>query len=262
MAIYADNFVFNGKNAKTDYNLMICDIGENKSDTSTAGSSIELQTVSSIKGKKWILVGTKYKEPISFSFQAIKYDATEFTVSEIENIERWLIRTDEYKWFNFLQEGYENAVFFNATCVSANMISVGNTNIGMEFTFQTDAPFGYSPIITKTLTDTLVITDMSGEIGSVIPDLTITVNTDCDVSIYNSFTNETFTIYNCLAGEIITIDSVSKIIKSNLDRNIYDDFNLVYLSIGNDDTTRNNTLTLTGDATVTISYREIRKVGV
>ena len=269
MAINADRFSFNNKHSDTDFSLVICGIGNELSDTTSGGSKFEINNYYSPISKCWKRIGYKYSEPLEFEFDVVKNTCNgadeSFSVNDIEQIERWLMRIDEDKPLILFKDGYEQITFYG-TFVSVDIKSVGGNDIGLSLKFQSNAPFGYGSKMmysTSLNNKTVIIEDTSTEIGEKCADLEIKCNSDTNVIITNSFNNETMEINNCVAGETIVIDGKTKIITSSVEtHNIYDDFNFCYLHIGNSDTTNQNTIVVQGDAYILITHQPIRKVGV
>lgn len=268
MAINADKFSYNDKYSDTDFGLIICSIGSTLDDTTSGGSKMEINNYYSPISKSWKRVGYKYSEPLEFEFDVVKNTCNgtpeNFSEEEIEQIERWLMRTDGDKSLILFKEGYEHTLFYG-TFTSVDIKSVGGKDIGLALKFQSNAPFGYGAKKTYSTSldnHSVTIEDTSSEIGEVCVDLEIDCNSDTNIIITNSFNNETIEINNCVAGEVITIDGKTKIIKSSVDHNIYDDFNFSYLHIGNNDTSNQNVIEVQGDAYIHIMHQPIRKVGV
>lgn len=156
-------------------------------------------------------------------------------------------------------------VYYNAQ-LKLTEIKFGENIIGYDVEATCDAPYGWSDKRVARLYNNeedsndsvLSIFDDSDEIGSIIPDIEITVLNDGDVGIYNDATLRNTIIKHCIAGEIITITD-GKRIKSNIDHKyLYDDFNWVFQKITNSYRTNVNNFELT-NCKVKITWRETRK---
>lgn len=266
MAIYASQFIFDGVSCD-DYNLTMCSFGNSSGvQTSSAGSKIEIKTVKSPNANKWIRYNAQYSEPISFIIQVMKTDGSEINITEQELINRWLVRSDDYKWIQFVQDDHED-LYFNGQATSSSLLSIGNVNYGMEFNFVTDSPYGYSAerVNPYTAIDSQIITflDQSSEIGYNYPQMTITIGTEGTFAILNKAENRLFQLTNCTVGEVITIDNENKIMTStNLNHALYDNFNFNFFRFVNTYNNRVNELQITGNATIVFKYRLPRKVGI
>lgn len=265
MAIQATDFIFNSKSC-LELGLIICTFNSTGgTQTISAGSTIDLQT---IKFKDmWKQTGNDYKEVLSFKIQVCKSDESEINSFEQAAYNRWLVRKDGYKYIQFADPNYQH-IFFNVQCTGISMISVGARDVGMELSFVADAPYGYSELCkaiydmpSSALTTTFI--DMSDEIGDTFPDIDIYLHENCNFQMSNSLTGTIFKINNCKLGETISIrNSTGQITSTLSSHNLYNDFNLQWFKFANTYNTRKNPLTITGRAKVTLTYRQIRKVGV
>jgi ribosomal protein S1 len=265
MAIYSDIYYFDGIPCSS-FNLTLCSFDSQSGAVTTNGAKINFTTVKPSGSNKWYAYNRQYESPFEFTLQVIKKDSKEITIIEQEGINRWMMRNDDYHWLQFEQDGYRD-MYFNVQVIESNLISVGNVNVGMEFKCITDSPFGYSAenLVTYNVVDGAVknFMNQSEETGKLEPQITVTINSDCNFSIYNDIEDRTFTIKNCVAGEILTIDNENKVITSSISsHDVYEDFNLKWFRFFNTYKERINNLTFSGNATVTFKFRYPRKVGV
>lgn len=264
MYVYANGFVFDGKSSD-DFELMVCEIDNNKPSNSPSGQ-IEFLTTDSPIGNRWYKTGnTNYKEPLQFTFQVIKNSHESFDAYEYSAISRWLVRKDSFKDFMIVKGDYDN-IHFNAQ-LNVEPVEVGKEIIGITITGTTDSSFGYNQSITKTIDvqgyNTLSIVDMSDEIGYIYPDIEINVKNDCDVTITNMAENRQFYIKQCIANEVIKIDGkFLQMTTTALSHNLYEYTNYMFPRIVNDYNKRKNDFLIEGNCTLTMRYRPIRKVGV
>lgn len=265
MGIRTDRFMFDGKNSYTDFNLLVCNIGKEEDDTTSAGSKFTKKTHYSHTLKKWIYYGYEYEEHLTFTFDVIKNPCKTsneaFTSNDIQSITNWLMRTDGDKEF-YLPD--KNIRFFG-TCTNIDIKSVGEKKIGLSITLETNAPFGYSDLKecelsnSSTAQSAKTIYSYSTEEGKNFVDIKIECFHDTNVIIKNDYGE--LTINNCVKGEVITINGETKVITSSVGTHkIYNDFNFQYLYIDKG----NNYFEISGDDTfyVWITYRDIYKVGV
>ena len=85
---------------------------------------------------------------------------------------------------------------------------------------------------------------------------------DGNLTIKNSLDNEMFGIKNCLNGETITVDCISKIIETDKSaHDIFNDFNYNYFRLLRNDDTDNNKLTVSLPCKIEFVVNEPRKVG-
>jgi hypothetical protein len=265
MAIHADRYIFDGIPCDS-FNLTICSFDSQSGAEITDGVKINITTAKPPDSNKWYTYNRQYERPFEKSLQVMKKDGKEITVIEQEAINRWMMRNDDNHWLQFDQDGYRD-MYFNVQITESKPISVGGVDVGMEFKYVTDTPFGYSEehLVTYNVVDGTVkkFINSSMETGKLEPQITVTINSDCNFSIYNDIEDRTFTIKNCVAGEILTIDNENKVMKSSIQsHDICEDFNLKWFRFFNTYEERINNLTFTGNATVTFKFRYPRKVGV
>lgn len=201
---------------------------------------------------------------MKFTLQIVNKDFTDFDTIKEREIKKWLCKRGGYSWFNIETDDYEG-IYWNINISNPKVLYVGRV-VGMEFECTANAPFGYSPLITRKF-----------EITDTNKSATIYVNTDEDDYIYPyveismvgygdlKITNNTeiehrdFLLGNVVSNEVITIDnSLPIIISSQNGHNAYSDFNKHWIRLVNG----KNVLTFNLNCTVKIQYREIRKVGV
>ncbi|WP_310603646.1 phage tail domain-containing protein [Anaerosporobacter sp.] len=263
----ATSFIYDNINSNT-YDLLICRFSSNSMNNISSIGEIEVTTDKAAYSSKWNHFSTSYSKPLEFTFQFTKKTFQKFSTYEQATINRWLMNFDEYKWLQFNEPDYMH-ILYNAKCTKLEKIEIGNVCFGFEVTFTTDSSYGYSNEIKKHFTISQVnqnecITNSSDEIYYLYPKITIAVNKACDFSIINTYTDEKTELKGCLNGEIITLDSETRIITSNK-RNaieLFEAFNWTWFRLGISLQNRKNNLVFNGNASVDFTYREIRKVGI
>lgn len=265
MAVHPTGFVFDDKTTE-EFGLILCSFDSGYED-GVAGSEIEFTKTSNPVRKRWYKTGNAtYQSPLEFSVQVAKPSFEEFDTYELAAIQRWLIRQDGYKDFQFIQKDYDN-VHFNVMVNKMEYVGTGIVR-GITINFVCDSPFGYGHLEKFKYSasgNTLVfkIIDMSDEIGYIYPDVTIEILQNCNLSIHNSIENRTFTVKNCIKNEVITIDGKTlQMSTTAISHNLYNDSNYIFPRIANKYYERTNIFTINGKCNITMSYRPIRKVGV
>ena len=112
------------------------------------------------------------------------------------------------------------------------------------------------------VTKSVLLSDISDEIGYTYPNLTITINIDGDFEMYNENTNSRMVIKNCSVGEVITIDGDAKIISTSNDMHkstLHNDFNFEFFKIGNTLESRNNRIYFSLPCKCVLKYTPIIK---
>ncbi len=276
----ATEFEFDSISSST-YGLYICSFDGAKSGVSTLGNEITFNTVKSPKSNGWIYTDSIYENPLTFTFQCIKYNCNSgsepIEARELARIMRWLVRNDGYHYIRFKYNEWDN-VFYNAQ-LKLQKYEIAGQIYGFEIEVICDAPWGYSEMkehsfnyndINKEKTFTLY--NYSDEDGALLPDLMkVEVLEKCDLIISNTFNingdeknqliNYTI-INNCKSGEILYMDKNMNII-SDCDGCIHstlsDDFNYSFLTLYSDFKSAKNEIEASHACNITINWREIRK---
>ena len=279
MSVYCTEFTFDGISSK-EYNLIICSFDGGQSGEMTAGSHLEFTTFKAPNSSRWLKTSASYNEQLTFTFQVCKYNPfitgkdEPLSERELAFLIRWLVRKD-YKWLKFIQEGYENISY---RCqISAERYMIGGQCYGLNLTVTCDAPFGWSDIITATISsstsNTVWLYDSSDEIGEIYPKTVISVRDPSGrkyIQSQNTLTRKCMQIHNCLPEEEITIKNMGisstewKFSETHecyegQHPTLFDDFNYDWLTIGNTFKNRENEITVTGNCIVTMKWRVPRK---
>lgn len=263
MKVYTKGFIYDGKTSD-DFGILVCKIkGNEPSDTS--GGEIEITKIESPIQNRWYKSGnSNYTDALQFSFQMCKSNFQPFDAYEYSSISRWLCRKDNYKDFMITRKDYDNIHFYTQFNISP--VEVAGNIVSITVTGIADSPFGYSQINKYVIKSNgfteYTIFDLSDEIGYIYPDIEIDITDNCDIFITNLHENRTFILKNCVANEIIKIDGKLLQMTTNAERNLYADTNYIYPRISNDYDNRKNIFQIYGNCTVTMKYREIRKVVV
>ncbi len=260
-----NNFQYDEEYA-SDYQLIVCSFdnasGANITDS---GSQLSLEHINVIGSDEFVDINNNYSSPLSFTFQACKFDNDRtpkmITPEEFSNINRWVNRKESHK-FKCDEDGYEGIYFLGKFNIKA--IKVNEVIYGIEFTFTSDYPYGFADEITQTYSGKeFMVYNHSDEIGVLYPVTTITCNEPGTLRITNSMDNEVFELTDCAAGEVITVDNKNMVIISdNPNHKIYDCFNFNYIKLCNTYNERRNEFTSTLDIDMEIKYSPIRKVGI
>lgn len=259
----------------SDYDFIVCEF-DYSSDVSiaSAGSTISFEKVSSNKGKSFNLTGTSYEECITASFDICK-DPSKFgkdemviTNDEYRDLMRWLNRR-EFLRFRLISDDIENdnidTCYYDA---SFNVEKIKHTTgelIGLRLNLETNRPYGYGETKTEVLAFTSTssvkrVYDMSDDVGYVYPDMEIVVDESGTLEITNSLMDCTMIIYNCSAGEKITIYGNEQIITSSMSsHNICSDFNYVFMKLGNKFNDNCNVFSVTKKCTIKLKHTPIIK---
>lgn len=265
--IYAESFVFDDRTAE-EFHLQICGFDGNGYQDDLRIGSIEMSKTANPIQNRYPRVGNyRYGDVLTFTFNVGKHNNEYFDAYEIEAIERWLIERSksEYKVLRFVQEDLCDT-FYMASCTSMQCIANGGMVYGLTLTFTCDAPFGYSHSVEVSFAPsagntTVSVYDNSSVIGYQYLSGTITVRANGNISIVNSLEpSRVFTLNNCVAGEVITIDGKNQQITTNRSAHtsLWTDCSFLFPRVLNTPTTRWNTLTPI-NCNISLHYNPIRR---
>lgn len=266
----ATDFIYDGLKL-SDFGFMICTFDSSGTDTVTAGSNITFNSVKQHGGIYYAQTDTEYGECFTTTFDICKADyrtpGTDITFDEFRSLMRWLNRR-EFCTFSLIDnhDSSWNHVCFEGS-FNIERINFAGRLIGLTLTFQSNRPFGIGETITATLNvtssnQTYSLENKSDEIGALYPDtVIITCNGSGNLSIQNSLDDKTVYIANCAAGEVITMQCMSKIITSSIDSHkLYNDFNFNFFRLYSTYSDRENKYTASIPCEIKVSYRPVIKV--
>ena len=277
--MYALDFEFDGQYL-SDYGFIVCDFyNSNGYKVASAGSNITFCKVSVQSGKKNALTNTRYDECLHAAFCIIKNpsiygkDNMQITNDEYRDLMRWLNRRVFLKFRFFNGDDYDGETCYFMGSFNISKIKIDDILYGLELSIETDAPFGYGQEQihiweVSDITKQYILSDISDEMGITYPSLTIEIKEDGDFLLCNAYGDDAHwkcntMIKNCKAGEIITIDGVTKEICSSLDtHDILNDFNYECFMIENSKSTRRNRITCSLPCKIKLSYTPIIKNGL
>ena len=271
--MYLTDFLYDGVKLSSLGYLVGSAVTSNN-ESASAGSKLELQTVVNHGNHLTGITNATYNEPITATFDIIKYQCSDAVSDEMEDNEiaslvRWLNRKEWHKFKPLYNDLSFPNVYFMGTFTEISTIIKGGVVVGLTLTFTSNAPWGFMEYDNNTFTissanGSFTMYDMSDEIGNKYPEkVVITTSAGGNLSLTNNLNERVTTIKNCVSGETITLDCINKIITSNQTHNrLYNDFNYVYPMFTNNMEESKNIFTSTLPCTVTIEYRPIRKVGI
>lgn len=245
-----------------------------ESDNSEVSTFLTREAVASesYDGRNRRISSFKYTENFAPKFSFLKKGFGDFTQDEVRVLLKYLTQRDT----TGLLEAYDD---------DSNVISwasIGNFSeiqlykiankrvVGVTAVWDSISPFAFSDLytVTKTITATdnkITINIDTDDNKPVYPRVTIQTSS-ADVKFVNKHTDllnnsksySSLELANNNSGEKIIVDGANKIISSSSTKRIFgDDFNWVWLELHDG----KNELTIEGNCTVTIEYREVRKIG-
>lgn len=211
----------------------------------------------------------KYNKPLEFQVEICKPcgSVNYFTTEEQKHIVRWITSPVDYRKFTILDnesDGYHDGIEYFAICTEYQEKVINDKIIGLYFSFQCNAPYGY---YTEQITtfDTSVNTEITIDNYSdelevdYYPIIELTAGQTGKVTIKNVAYPDNVMELSVKNGQTLIIDNNTCDITDNIGLFSYDtDTNLKWISL----VPGNNTLTITGNATGEIRCRYPRKVGI
>ena len=283
MGISGLSFTFNGMNTLRDFNLSLCQF-DGISQSSETGL---VYTINRGGINPWRSVpnqySAQYSDVLSFSATLAKCDNTLISQTEERQLIAWLTNVSDYGVFtvedNYSEgENYHTNIYYFAKVVSiVEERPMGNSKVyGLTINFTTNAPYGWSGMrsfhfITTSEHETeIIIENTSDDMAYIYPVVEFTVANNVSetqtVSFYNSATGSEMILSNLFPGITYSVDCESMIVTPpdnvsfNQENDINDGFKPEYdwLSLANGI----NPISISGNISGDIKFREIRKVGI
>jgi hypothetical protein len=243
------------------------------SDNGEVGTYLNREAVASEShdGRYKRIHSFKYTETFAPKFTFIKKDFGNFEMDEVRTVLKWLTSKDTTA---ILETYYDDSNVVSWASIGGfvdlqTYKLANNRTIAITATWDSISPFALSDIytVTKTITSTGTITINidTDDNKPVYPRVTIQTNGN-DIKFVNKHTDffnksksySSLEVINNASTETVTVDGANQIIKTSLTRRIFgDDFNRVWLELYDG----KNELTINGNCTVTLEWREVRKVG-
>lgn len=223
--MYLTDFLYDGVKLSSLGYLVGSAVTSNNQSAS-AGSKLELQTVTNHGSHLTGIVNATYSENITATFDIIKFTCNDNTSvnmedNEIASMVRWLNRKEWHKFQPIYNDLAFPNVFYNGTFTDISEIMMGGNVVGLTLTFTSNAPYGfldfdyYNNTINISPSDYGIFYDESDEIGDHYPErVTIITLASGDLKLTNKLNNKTTVIKNCTTNEVINLDCINKIITS------------------------------------------------
>lgn len=220
----------------------------------------------------------KFTETFAPKFTFFKKDFSNFEIDEVRVVLKWLTSKDTT---SLLEAYYDDSNVVTWASIGGfvdlqTYKLANNRTIAITATWDSISPFAFSDLytVTKTISGmgTFIIDIDTDDSQPVYPKITINengtnINEDgSSVKFINKHTDffgksktyKSVSLANNVSGETIIVDGANKIISSSSTKRIFgDEFNWVWLELHDG----KNEITIEGDCTVTLEWREVRKVG-
>lgn len=265
------SFIFNNRSL-SDLGMMICYFDSVDNIETVESPTITFNVVQNNSDDSFRPTYTSYDGTLESNEICIcKIDCTGnnrfFTRDEVREVYRWL-DTKSFRKFTIQNDDMFEDIYFIGGFTQINQVKHFGNVLGFKIKFTSQYPYGLSEDIryAKTITEndnTFNVVNNSDDVKPVYPsNLKITIMKDGNLTIKNSLDNEMFGIKNCLNGETITVDCISKIIETDKSaHDIFNDFNYNYFRLLRNDETDNNKLTVSLLCKIEFIVNEPRKVG-
>lgn len=214
----------------------------------------------------------KYTETFAPKFTFFKKDFSNFEIDEVRVVLKWLTSKDTT---SLLEAYYDDSNVVSWASIGGfvdlqTYKLANNRTIAITAIWDSISPFAFSDLytVTKTITSTnnkITINIDTDDNQPVYPRITIQANST-NIKFTNKHTDffnvsksyNSLELTNNTIGEKIVVDGANKLITTTTaNRKFGDDFNWTWLALHDG----KNEITVTGNCTVEISYREIRKIG-
>lgn len=214
----------------------------------------------------------KYTDTFKCTITLTKSNFGDFTQEEVRTTLKWLTQKDTTALLEIFYDD-SNVVSWASIggFVNCSLRKLANNRtVAIVAEWDSIHPFCFSDLytVTKTTTSTdnkITINIDTDDNKPVYPRVTIQTSS-ADVKFTNKHTDllnnsksySSLELANNNFGEKIIVDGANKIISSSSTKRIFgDNFNWVWLELHDG----KNELTIEGNCTVTIEYREVRKIG-
>lgn len=260
------DFEFDGITLSS-FGFIVCKFGSEGVETTSNGSYITFNTVSTMNGAKRELSSTEYSDCLTPTIQICKHPCLSnkkwVSAEEESKIMTWLNRKEFHK-FKPINEEYID-IFFEAS-FNVSKIEFNGKIYGFELEMVTNRPYALQEPTILYLKNIVsygkkIIYSKSNEEGHIYPDMEIVIEQDGDFELYNSFEDRTMRIANCKAGEIIYVQ-YPMIESSVTDHKIQNDFNWKFFRIANTLKENANNITISLPCTIKMVYSPVVKIGI
>ena len=214
----------------------------------------------------------KYTETFAPKFTFFKSDFGNFEIDEVRATLKWLTSKDTTALLEVFYDDSEVVSFASIggfVDLQTHKLA-NNRTIAITATWDSISPFALSDLytVTKTITSTnnkFTINIDTDDNKPIYPRVTIETNGNAIkfINKHTDFFNTSNTygsleLTNNTSSERVIVDGANKLISSSSTKRIFgDDFNWVWLELYDG----KNEITVDGNCTVKLEYREVRKVG-
>ena len=269
MDVFAKQIEFDGVNLMDEYGVTLAsfDIPDSKRET---GISYEINS-SDITPYRPVAnyYNKRYREPLKFNITFIKMcrDTNYFSMDEQRKIVRIITSPTDYRILRILDyddNSYHYGIEYDCICTDYQEVSINNQIVGLTFSFQCNAPYGYynevSTSFNTSSSTTITIDNYSDEREALYyPKIELKSSDTGSVVIKNEQTPDNDMQLEVYNGQTLYIDCDACDISDDIEMFKYStDTNLKWLSL----LPGKNKITITGNVSGKITCRYPRKVGI
>lgn len=260
MAVYNTNFTYKN-HTPLEFGLIAGVFNPNNGE-SDSFLTMEASMTPNFDGTKNFDYGAKYSSVATLVVSLIKSNNAIFTVEETRSVLKWLTGTRVASELAFYDKEDNIIYSFLGRFVDVKLQKMDARIIGIVGTFTATSPWAYSAVqtITKTIngTTTLSITNSSDdEYTYIYPNIVFTNGSvGGNLSIQNTTLSEETLVTNIVANEVITMSGHQIILSDKNTRIFGSDFNFRWLRLQ----PGVNSITVTGNGSISIQYRNYLKV--
>lgn len=263
--LFGTDIEYNGQRA-SDLGLFLGNIGNEGFSATNIGREKEIETHTYGRSPTHRIVNNKYSGVWEDEFQLFPdCDHINETISEAQYraIESWL-NVKTYAPLYIYRDYVRSPYYFNVVVSNIQPISDGSRIIGVSVSIQADSPFWWEDfdfeynVSSNGLTVELE-NNSDDTYTDVLPLIIFNCTTAGSLIIQNNTNDITFEVDDIEASETMTFNNQTLVFTSTVeDKNFYELFNKRILRLKSG----TNSLTITGDGTLTIAGRFARKVGM
>lgn len=271
MSVHSYKFIYNDKSTD-EFNVLMATIGSPE-ETQNLGMSREIVRNRALNQSVDNIFGSYYSDNLEFPITLVKKDGSYFSNADIRQLNRWLIGYNYPKKLELNSDILDlDNVYFNCLFTSVTTRSLTGI-IALTYSVVCDAPYGWEDFHeTYNITEStinqpteIIFHNDSDEIEDYLyPTLKITKIGDGDIEIaFSSDAVGNIILEGLVDGEVVTIDNLRQVINSTEQTFTntlggYDNFNHNWLRL----VSGNNILNVSGNCTLEISGKYVRKVGI
>lgn len=242
MASYHTSFTYNGLNSATDKNLIVAAF---EPDDGLKDTFLSMDIISDdyYDGTKKYNYGSKYNTTATITITVIKNDGSDFSLSEVRSLLRWLTGSRIDSWLDcYVGDRFQYAFLGRVTDVQ--QMKMDARTIGLTITFSSVSPWAYSAVQTFDYNIVQVLyVDDKGILNKKIDELRMLEVDDSGV-LYNDSTYQN-NYFDLTASGTAYIDNSIVIQTDNQTDDLYTYINLdIKFTNGNSDYVSIKNLTL------------------